>query len=96
MFIKKRDIYKYEFYLCNILKMDVNCRSIPFVTFFLFFCLIVVLCFQNDKRTFHVHLYVSSRSLLNEGNGSLGSDRLGEVRGERHGLRRKYIASYLW
>lgn len=36
---KKKDIYKYEFYLCNILEMDANCRSILFVAFFFPICL---------------------------------------------------------
>lgn len=51
MFIKKRDIYKYEFYLCNILKIDENCRSIAIVTFFFFLLSqIVVNVFKNDKE----------------------------------------------
>lgn len=63
MFIK-RDIYKYEFYLCNILKMDANCRSILFVTFFLLSQIVVNVFGKMIKRTFHVHLHVSSQGFM--------------------------------
>lgn len=38
-----------DFYLCNILEMDANCRSVLFVAFFPHLSQIVVNVFENDK-----------------------------------------------
>lgn len=76
---KKRDIYKYEFYLCNILKMDANAGQF---CFFFLLSQIVVNVFKNDKKNIPCALtcmlsgFYVSVILVNPNNWTLFSFRV--------------------